>query len=373
MKTRNLQKPVKMPKRAKVAANTKTAATLFVTVLLACAFIMPHAIAAAGEVKFSVEALPPKTQRDSSVSYFDVRLKPGETERLRVRVTNDDSQPKQIRVSAISASTNSAGIIEYTRAGITDPSLTHPFNQLAHVANPDITLPPKSSQVVVTEVTMPDAEFDGVILGGIYVLDSAEHTTDNTRRDDAVIIDNRYSYALGVVLSENDTPVQPIIEGRNAFATLTDGYTSVVHGIRNMTPAIAKKWDLNIEVYRKDNPGDVIRHIKADDINMAPNSCMPYVLFWDGAIDAGDYVSRVVMRDSTANANNVSFELPWSISPAQAREMNREAVDAPTPRFPWLWVITIAALLLIIIMLLIVFGKRHHTDGGTGVSTPIEL
>ncbi|MDR1413272.1 MAG: DUF916 and DUF3324 domain-containing protein [Actinomycetes bacterium] len=344
--------------------------------------VLPGAAHAAPNVKFSVQALLPDSQRDSSVSYFDVRLKPGQSETLRVRVTNNDSQPKRIRVSAIAASTNGNGVIEYTKPDIIDPSLAHPFNQLARVIEPDFTLQPNASKVVVTEVTMPPEEFDGVILGGIHVMDIDQHKKANAESDDAVVISNRYSYALGALLSETDAPVLPAIEGDKAYPTLTGGYTSVIHDIRNTAPAIAKEWELHIEVYRKGDMANIIRELDNDNVNMAPNSSMPYVLFWDGAIDPGDYISRVTMRDTEGDTDDVSFDLPWSVSYAQAQELNDQAVDAEPSQFPWLWVIIIAAMALIILALIIILWKRRRKEdkenevsiepapGLTGGSTP---
>lgn len=65
------------------------------------------------EVGFSVEAKLTQNQIDSNVTYFDLKMKPEDTQTLEVEVKNTSSEEITIKVQTITASTNRNGIIDY--------------------------------------------------------------------------------------------------------------------------------------------------------------------------------------------------------------------------------------------------------------------
>lgn len=68
----------------------------------------------ASEINFNVKAILPENQRSKEISYFDLRVVPGETQTLSVELTNDTEEDVTVYASANSAITNDNGIVDYS-------------------------------------------------------------------------------------------------------------------------------------------------------------------------------------------------------------------------------------------------------------------
>lgn len=67
----------------------------------------------ASEINFNVRAILLENQRSKVISYFDLRVVPGETQTLSVELTND-TEDVTVYASANSAITNDNGIVDYS-------------------------------------------------------------------------------------------------------------------------------------------------------------------------------------------------------------------------------------------------------------------
>lgn len=87
-----------------------------------------------------------------------------------------------------------------------DPSAPFTFNEIAQLPK-EIHLPKHSTKTVECQLTLPEKPFNGYVLGGLYFEQKSDEQPAHS--ENGVAINNRFSYVVGVLLSETDEPVQP--------------------------------------------------------------------------------------------------------------------------------------------------------------------
>lgn len=346
---------------------------LLAVAVLFCALIPIAGYAAekSEEVGFAVNANLPENQKNAGVSYFDLRMEPGQQQELTIEVYNENSDEIKVKVEAVSASTNANGNIDYKTSGIKDETLKTPFSEISEIKAPVLTIPGKQSRTAAVNVKMPEKEYDGVILGGIILTQVKEDTetqqTNEQQSQQGVYINNEYSYVLGVKLSETEKEISPEFQGIEAKPELMNYRVNIVHYIRNSEAAIAKETEISIDIYSQKEQ----QVIKSDQkvIDMAPNSVMPYAVSWGGEIAPGKYVSNVTMKQGEYEQK---FELPFEVSAQTAQQINNESVEVKQ-MIPW-WVVLMIALIIILLVIIIVLlaaakQKKKKDDDGSDETT----
>lgn len=291
------------------------------------------------EIGFYVRAVLPENQTDDSLSYFDLRTTPGESQELCVEVVNESGRELIVELAAVSASTNRNGVIDYKTPGVQDQTLTIPFSEIAKPEKRTITIGPYDTQKAVTVINVPEETYDGVILGGL-VFTGAD--SGQGQEADGTMIRNRYSYVIGVVLSDNDTIVRPDFELDSINAQLVNHYPAVVHQIRNRNAAIAK--NINLHIIITDEDGRPVADVEKLGIDMAPNSVMPVAITLTGTEDnrfrgqlpAGNYNSEIYLEHA---GNEYYFEEAFTLGSIETDILNAEIPEAQLARKqenPWL-------------------------------------
>lgn len=348
---------------------------LLVLLLAAAPMTVLAADAVSGGIGFYVRAVIPENQIDDSLSYFDLRMEPGQKQTLEIEIINEGDTTLDLSLDAISASTNRNGVIDYKTPDIRDESLEHPFAGLTALEEETVQVAPNSTRTVRFTVDMPQAGYDGVILGGILLTKEGDETPSTVVTGEGsgggAAIQNIYSYVIGVKLTETDAPVAPDFELVSAEAGVVNYDAAVVHGIRNKEAAIVKGMTLDVEVYRDGETEPVARYQK-DDVDMAPNSLMELGVTLgqnaggtggDGTLEPGDYTSHVTLE---YEGETWSFTKTFRVGREVADEVNGQTVPTTVPEqtggFP-LWIILlVAGLLLVIILLLVLLLRRRKED-----------
>ncbi|WP_052008514.1 DUF916 domain-containing protein [Listeria aquatica] len=68
----------------------------------------------AADMNYSVRAIIPDNQVDKTKTYFDLRMKPGQKQKLTLHFENNADEKVQIEVSPNTATTNRNGVIDYS-------------------------------------------------------------------------------------------------------------------------------------------------------------------------------------------------------------------------------------------------------------------
>lgn len=351
---------------------------VFVFMMIAPLGVQASQNGASANIGFYVQAQIPENQVDKNLSYFDLRVQPGQTQTLSIEIVNESNEEITVNLDAISASTNQNGVIDYKTPGVRDETLKTPFSKIATLGQNSVKVPAKGSTMATFTVEMPTESYDGVILGGIILTkqsasSQAQPASENGAGSSGATIQNVYSYVVGVKLTETNTEVPPDFELIEVKAATVNYDAVVAHYIRNKEASIVKGMALDVLVTRADN-GQKVAEIHKTDVDMAPNSVMQLAVGLikgeDGQmpeLEPGEYTSEVAVEYGGKTWN---FSQTFRVGREEADTINENTIPdtAPAANFalPW-WLVLIIVILLVlviflIILLLIVFKRKKREE-----------
>lgn len=199
--------------------------------------------------------------------------------------------------------------------------MTHPFSEISSIESPTVDVAAGEQETVTVKVTAPDEAFDGTILGGLYFSLEPEETDDA----ESVTIQNRYSYALAVQITEegNDNEIEPNIEMLEVDPGIINYRTGLQTEFVNTVPMIV---GLEIEgsVYEAGTEEPLYTRTE-EDFTVAPNSKFKFPVMYDNQrLEPGDYVFRASASDGE---KTWEFEEEFEVTEEIAEEANEEAVE----------------------------------------------
>ncbi|SJZ57330.1 protein of unknown function [Pilibacter termitis] len=306
---------------------------------------------------FTYELVFPENQT-GSYGYYDLKMAPDQKQELTIKLNNP--YPEEIKVDVIidSAKTGSNGVIDYNRNTLAvDKSLKHNIKDIVK-AEKTVTIPPKSKIDLPIKITMPKVEFDGVLLGSIYM---ERQTTQKEKEQQTGSVRNIYSYSVGLLLRENDKKTEKKLELNGVKAGLDNYRNSVILSFSNVQPEILPKLSIEAEVMKKGSK-EVLWDTRKTDMRMAPNSLLNFPVSMQGeAMTAGKYTAHIIARSEDKKWEwNEDFE----ITQEQAEKYNQEDVGLIQERgLDWkLIVIIVVAILLLFLLIFLVIRRRRKKE-----------
>ncbi|TDM14936.1 DUF916 and DUF3324 domain-containing protein [Macrococcus bovicus] len=316
-------------------------------VLITLLLVPSAAYADTGDVPFSVAPVFPDNQSEEITDYFDLEMKPGDEQQLKVKLFNTTAKMKEITISANSAVTNGNGLIVYD--GSLKSEQQQPFSELAEVKEKTVKLAPGETRTTSIKVKAPDKDFDGELLGGLHFLQKAD--TDETG---SVQIKNNYAYVIAVRLHEqgNDTAVEPKLSLKKVKPALAGYRTAVKATFVNEEPVRMSKLKFDAQVFRKGS--DKPLYVQSiDSFAIAPDGTFEVpMLLNNQPLEAGDYIYKATFKDGS---QTYPLQKEFTINREQAEKVNSQAIELDKQTNWWLY---IAAALLAIIGLLIYLVVR---------------
>lgn len=316
-------------------------------------------------IGYNVSAEIPKNQINKKNSFFDLRMKSGQTENLKVRVNNISNQDVTIKTAIRTAWTNSTGNIDYVNpAKSFDPSLRYKMSDISRIqGKKTLTIPAGKSRVVSATVKVPKTSMQGVILGGWYFKRVDQKVTGNVKG--ATNIRSEYSYVLGMKYSLGKAPVATMSLGKVA-AGLSNGHQAVIANLRNTSAVIVPNLKMATTITNRDS-NQTVKSLKQDKVQMAPNTVFNYpMLFEKNPLKAGNYHLHMVVKNTE---RTWVFDRNFTITKAEADKYNHESVDNQGMN---IWLLlglgALAMLILILLILLIIYliRKRRRDDEDEG-------
>lgn len=314
-----------------------------------------------GDIGFSVSAQLPNNQRNRKSSFFDLNLKSGESQLLKVTIYNATKRDMKVKTGIHTAYTNSNGVIEYiTPAKRFDPSLKYRVDLITHVQGSDVVVvPANGSKVVEAFLEAPKMAFTGVMLGGWYFQKIDEKVTSEVTN--SMNVRNQYAYVIGMKYSFGQT-VAPKMSLDKVELGLKNHHTSLLAYLRNTAAVIIPDINLETKIINKKS-GKVIKISKKSGVQMAPNSSYDYP-FMQGEkmLKAGKYHIQMVAKNKH---NRWVLEKDFTITSKEVKKYSRESVENKSIS-PY-WFVIIGALLMLIVggvigCLYAVIKKRRHTS-----------
>ncbi|WP_214463656.1 DUF916 and DUF3324 domain-containing protein [Levilactobacillus brevis] len=314
-------------------------------------------------IQYSVNKISPGNEVDASSSFYDLKVKPGQTRRIQARIRNATAKQITVKSKFFTTFTNNSGQIAYTQAAKKDDtSLQNKISDFTEIKKGDeqVTIPAKGSRVVTATIKVPQSA-TGVMLGSWYF----EKTNQNAGKPaNGININHKYSYALAVKLTTKE-----ISHPKLTLGTVTPGLKNyrkaVLATIHNPRPAVMNQLSVKTEVTQK-GATTVLFKNTSQNLIMAPNSHFQYPTFLDKQpMKAGDYTLNMTVTTKDAKWPDQTWQ--WSksftITNEQARQNNRQAKNDPDVPISIWWyvagVVLIAAISAGIVYLLMNRKRRQ--------------
>ncbi|MEF9937923.1 DUF916 and DUF3324 domain-containing protein [Carnobacterium sp.] len=317
-----------------------------IVILLIGSLISPIIGQAEGSMAYSAKANIPENQINKTLTYFDLKMEPGQEQEISLTVSNSSDKQTTIILSPNSATTNQNGVIDYGQnKGKVDSTLKIPLSSVISKEQ-EVTLAPNETKQVLFTLKMPDKLFNGILLGGFYVT-KKEEAEDSKEAEKNVQIKNNYSYVIGIQLRETLEEVKPQLKMNQIKPALLNYRTAVTVNLQNTEATIIKEFDVHAKVRKKGN-GTVLHEATKTDMSMAPNSNFDFPISWDNqSLEPGTYTLEMTAK---SGENQWTFEEDFTISAKESKTLNTDAVELEKKAPNWTLIIlsVIGAMTLLI-------------------------
>ena len=303
----------------------------------------------AEEMGFSVKAIPSERQRDKKQTYFDLRVTPNTKEVIQVEVQNNTEALMTVLVDTNTAVTNNNGVIDYSQTEPTfDESLKYPLSKMVDYQS-EVPLKAKESKVIDIAINIPSEPFDGIILGGIHF--SQKENEDIKKEDSSVQVKNKFSYVVGIRLSENDNELKPHVNLLEVSAGQKNYRNTILATLQNTEAQILNGMIVEAYVYEEKNTKEALFYEKSENLEMAPNSSFEFgISTVNKPFKAGKYLLKMTV---TTKGETFEFSEPFEIKSVEAKKYNEEAVELVEQKNDnKILLMTIIVLSLVIIILI---------------------
>lgn len=244
---------------------------------------------------FSYQVRQPENQINKNVGYYDLLMKKGQKQKVELVLYNTTKKAFDVSIKLSSAKTNANGVVEYAPSELKeDDSLKYKFPDLVKTSG-RVTVPAESDKTVILEIEMPEDSIEGLIAGGIQLQLIEEEK--NTKKE---IIQNKFAYLIGFLLSESDTKdIKPQLKFNEAYSKVSNGQYTLFLNYSNTRPIFVENMDVVVKVL-KHNSNKELFELKRSNLRMAPNSVIDFpISLEDKKLAKGKYKLQADIRLST--------------------------------------------------------------------------
>jgi len=277
----------------------------------------------AATMEYSVKANLPENQLNKNLSYFDLKMSPGNKQTITITVSNTSDRKMELMIETNTATTNQNGVIDYSKADSKkDSSLKYAFSDLISPSQ-KVILEANETKTLPFTIKMPEKSLDGVILGGFYIYEVIQE--DKKTSDKSVQINNEFSYVIGVKLTETNKLVTPELQLNKVKPELLNYRNAVTANLQNIKPVIINNLTVDARI-TKEGEKKVLHQTKKQSLSMAPNSNFDFPISWDNQeFEPGKYHLYIT---ATAGKETWEFDKMFEIKDSAAEKLNLTAVKA---------------------------------------------
>ncbi|MBO0470444.1 DUF916 and DUF3324 domain-containing protein [Enterococcus sp. DIV0242_7C1] len=307
------------------------------------------------EASFAVSVKPilPKNQSDTGVTYYDLRMNPGQEQELKLEVSNPSDIEQEITIELNDATTNLSGEIDYSdRSGQVsrDKSLVVSFKDIAQVESKAI-VPAHEKRIIIVQLKMPPEQFDGMILGGIKIssIDSSQSQLNDQSR--------KKSYIVAVKLTETDAPVMANLNLLRVLPKKVDGRQTIQATVQNDQAINVEELEYTATI-TEEGSDQVLYQVAQSNYRMAPNSSTTFIIADenDALTSAGRYSLQLTVKSKDTGQEwkwNKGFEL---VKETENYQKNSKHLMI----YIVICSITLAFLLIVLIALILLRRRRQR-------------
>lgn len=294
------------------------------------------------KVAFDARAVLPENQQ-SEASYYDLKVVPGNSQKLILKLRNTSTKDIKVKVEANNAITNQNGAIDYSKHGeklVGGPS----FEELISDSQ-DVSLKPEEEKEVAFELKIPDKGFDGTVLGGFYCY---EDTTGKEEQSKGFTLNNKFAYTIGAKLTCTNKDVQPDFALTKVTPGLDNGYLTVFADLENSQPVLMSRLAMHATVTKKGQK-DILKEMDKK-ISFAPRTKFSLPISWNNdPLKKGTYELVIDLKNDEGKTWQLKKEFEIK---GKDEELNTKAVEVNKEKDNT-FIYVIAALFLVIILVLV--------------------
>lgn len=333
---------------------------IILVVGLSC-FLAQPSLSEASEMSVSVKAILPDNQLVKNAGYYDLLMKPGQSQDLGFEVFNSGEKDVTLNVAIHPAFTGDGGAIDYTRSPKDkDESLKVPLTDIATVDS-TVSIPAKGSTKVPIHLSMPKEGFDGIILGAIRVTHAEDESAEKAKEEKAGIsIENKVAYVVAISLRMTEKKVESDLKLKSIGASQVAGRNTVKVQLQNPTASLIDEVTYDAQISEK-NGNDILHANKVSNYRVAPNTAFNFPISWENqAFKAGTYTLKMTAR-SEKTKQEWDFEQDFTITAEEAKKLNETAAELETDYMQYIiyGAIALGALISIFGVIIVIITRRN--------------
>ncbi|WP_321387523.1 WxL protein host-binding domain-containing protein [uncultured Enterococcus sp.] len=248
------------------------------------------------------------------------------------------------------------GVIEYGPTDIEDDkSLKYKFTDIV-TGEKQVTIPAQSLVSYYLTIKMPEASYDGQIVGGIQL----QQEVDNSKSQGGII--NEYAYMIGMVLQETENPLEPNLEMNKVYAGLSNYRNAVFVNFSNTVADFMRDMTVDVQIMPADSD-EVLYDTKKAGMEMAPNTLINFPVTMNGdRMEPGDYRAYVLV---TAGDKRWEWTENFTITDEEADKFNGQDVSLLQERtIDWKMIAALVGGALVVILIIFVVVRTILKNKG---------
>lgn len=295
---------------------------------------------------FEIQPITSVAQADTSLHYYDLKLKPDTKNTIKMRIQNFTDKKITVNSELQNGMTQMGGDMKFQSSikGL-DLSAKMPLTTIASIKKSarTIQLDPQETKIVEAEIKMPAENFNGMIAGGWKFIEYR----DNKSSDQT--ISSNYAYMISINLRGAHYKVYPELKYASTKPILYDSRPAMGIKLRNTQPMVLKNVHFKAVVSKAGLFSDK-RLYEKEGSSIAPNSSVTLPVSWTyDNMKAGTY--KVAVKVTGENLWNKlpmswTFKKTFKVSKSEAANLNKRSLQRPTNK--WLYVIAANGVLLLV-------------------------
>lgn len=331
---------------------------IWFAILLLSILFLPQS-GQASKFNFAVDTVIPNNQIDKQKTYFNLEMKPDQSQTLTIKLRNDTNYPVKLKPEIHSATTNRNGVVEYGKSSTKrDSSLRYDMSKLIKVKK-EITVPAKGKVLLPLEVKMPKEGYDGILAGGITLEEKKANKAGQENKSQGLNIENKYAYVVGITLQENKNEVKQKLKLKKVAPGQVNARNVIEATLQNPTSTYLNRFEVDAFVTKKDHD-EKLYSAKKKAMQVAPNSHFDYPMPLNGEkMRPGTYTLHLKAKSSNENWN---FTKDFIIKHDEANKFNEQDVSIEQANYFWWYVIGSFLLLLAMFLGFILWRKKKKSE-----------
>ncbi|WP_407350018.1 DUF916 domain-containing protein [Lactococcus garvieae] len=294
---------------------------------------------------YSVSPIPSEHQTEGANDYFDIRWTPSAQEEFGLVISNKSDKDQTYEIQVNKARTNKNGIIDYSDSTPEVQGVKYKLTEMVEIPK-EVIVPAGSKKTVTGTLTLPNEEFNGILMGGVHVSEKIEMKGSKS-------VSNTVAYNIPFVVRGNiDTRPKPDLELKKvSLEKYSSKQSSLDVLLSNKNANLLKESEFHAEI--KDVNGKTITK-SSSKLDLTPETIFIYPVKLPEQMRAGTYSLIISIEHGK---DYWEFKKEFTVSSSESQEISKRSDLKNTP---WVLYSLIILILVSIVSLLCIIWYRKR-------------